>query len=670
MIPTASETSATAAQLAEALLRGEVVPYYQPKIAIDGLRVVAVEVLARWIHPTQGHLAAADFLPLAGSAGLMGNVNDVVIQTAIKDAQTWPSVDPVGISFNVAIDYLRSADSVDRLQNLFRGSHLAPARVTIEIDAAILKQLTPALAQRLRAIKAAGMRLSLDGYGVDDLPMEMLADLPVDEIKMYRVAIAAADSSETERAKLRNTITTITGQKIEVTAIGLETATDRALASDFGFHSAQGYFIARPMANAQLQKFIAEKGALLMPSFQSEFDTATRQKAIVAAVAAAREASAAAGKGRILVVDDMATNRFLVSSSLVAAGYVVVEANDGESALKIVEQGGIDAMIMDHLMPNMTGIEVLKRLRLKHSSYALPIIIVTSIYDTDIVLDAIASGANDYITKPFESLVLQARLDAHIERKRFAENMLKAKEEADRANRAKSDFLNSMSHELRTPLNGILGMAELMEMDIEAAGHDQYTETIRLIRHSGNILLDLITDLLDLGRIEAGKMVVQLENVNLAELANVVAELARPMTSKNNNTLTVEIEAGLQVIHTDRMRLRQVLFNLVSNAGKFTENGAISINLRRSKPDSAAWVLLEVADTGIGMTPDECAVLFQQFSQANQNIWARYGGSGLGLMISKHIVELLGGELSVQSNKGQGSTFTARLPLNPPVAVH
>ena len=624
-----------------------------------------MEVLARWISPTLEHVAAADFIPLAERLGLIDKVNDLVIRQAIKDASTWAGGGAsIGISFNVSIQYLSQPDAVTQLSALFIGSATHPGHVTVEINADLLTQLTPELTQRLRAIKAAGMRISLDGYGADDIPMDLLSSIPVDEIKIHRFAITAANHSDDERVKLSSRIATVGGRKIEVTAIGIETAADHASAAALGFHSAQGYFFARPINGHEFQLLIA--GPLPTPSLLPLSRTeAPMQQGVSPQTTSApyrSDTPGSTGKGRILVVDDMATNRFLISAALVSAGYVVIEAASGNTALEIIEQGGIDAMIMDHLMPDLTGLDVLKRICLTHSQHTLPVILVTSLYDTGIVMDALASGANDYVTKPFESMVLQARLDTHIDRKRFADGLVQAKEEAVRANRAKSEFLSSMSHELRTPLNGILGISELLDMAIKEAGHTQYAENVDLIRYSGQVLLDLINDLLDLGRIESGKMELRFEDIDVAELVNAVASMTRPLITKNENELVIEIGNVASRMHTDWLRLRQVLVNLVRNAAKFTSKGRVTVRVQPRTAQGAEWIDFAVRDTGIGMTEEECIKLFQPFSQANQNIRARYGGSGLGLMISKTIAELLGGQLTVASAKDEGSTFTLILP--------
>jgi two-component system, sensor histidine kinase and response regulator len=643
-------------QWSAGLHRGEIFPYYQPKVSAKGTGVLGAEVLARWISPSLGNLPASSFIPLATRLGLIDKVTEAIVGKTLEDAHSWSDLDSPPVSFNVSTEYLAAPGAGARLVDLFNDSVVPAASITIEIDADFIRNPAVELLGNIRLVKAAGMRICLDNFDPQLAELQFPYGLPVDEIKIGLGAIDALDANALSRSQLLGRIAALGRRDIELTATGLESAADRIRVAHLGFHCAQGYGIGRPMSMAQWQTFVARN--------------ALDRRGAADSAPPGNGATEKTSRGRILIVDDMATNRFLISSCLVAEGYTVVEADSGEAALKFVARGGIDAMIMDYLMPGMSGVQVLKQVRRAHSSTTLPILIVTSFYDTGTVLDALASGANDYVTKPFESQVLLARLDAHIERKRFADELLRAKDDAVSANVAKSEFLSAMSHELRTPLNGILGLAELLDLEIAEAGHTQYAESVKLIRRSGKLLLDLISELLDLGRIESGNMAMKLENVEVAGLIDNVTGLSRVLIDKSGNRLAVEIANDVVHVHCDRTRLQQVLLNLLGNAAKFTANGKIGLTVRRGTDLGREWIDFAVSDSGIGMTETECAVLFKPYSQANQDIWSRYGGTGLGLMICKNIVELLGGRLEVQSAMGVGSTFTVRLPVrHVPVAA-
>ena len=231
--------------------------------------------------------------------------------------------------------------------------------------------------------------------------------------------------------------------------------------------------------------------------------------------------------------------------------------------------------------------------------------------------------------------------------------------QAEAANRAKSAFLATMSHELRTPLNIILGYSELALEHLEERGDDETAEDLRRVHGAGQHLLGLISDVLDLSRIEADRLEIGREPFDLDEMVREMVLSFQPLALNNTDELLAEVPLGLVVTGLDRTRVRQILLNLVSNAIKFTRNGQIRIRVRR---DGEHHLDISVRDTGIGIPADKLAVIFLPFTQVDPSTTRRYEGSGLGLAISRRLAELMGGTLSVESSPGRGSTFTLRLP--------
>ena len=228
------------------------------------------------------------------------------------------------------------------------------------------------------------------------------------------------------------------------------------------------------------------------------------------------------------------------------------------------------------------------------------------------------------------------------------------------ASRHKSQFLANMSHELRTPLNAIIGVSEMLREDAQAAQQD--VEPLDRVLGAGRHLLALINDVLDLSKIEAGRMELHLESFPLAPLIADVVRTVEPLASKNANRVAVHCDAAIGTLHADQMRLRQALLNLMSNANKFTEKGTITVAARQGRERGRDWITLAVADTGIGMTGEQMGRLFQEFSQASSATASKYGGTGLGLTISRRFCQMMGGDILVASEPGRGSTFTIRLP--------
>ena len=236
-----------------------------------------------------------------------------------------------------------------------------------------------------------------------------------------------------------------------------------------------------------------------------------------------------------------------------------------------------------------------------------------------------------------------------------------ARDQALEASRAKSTFLAQMSHELRTPLNAIIGYSELLQEDASDPGQ---VEDLGRIHAAGKHLLTLINDVLDLSKIEAGRIELCPETFELEKFLADLAMTVRPLIDKNRNTLALETDGPPGVMHTDPTRLKQCLLNLLSNASKFTHEGTVRLHTARETAEDREWLIFEVSDSGIGMTPEEMGKLFQAFSQANASTTRKYGGTGLGLAITRRLCQMMGGDVTVRSEPGKGSTFTIRVPAD------
>jgi len=232
----------------------------------------------------------------------------------------------------------------------------------------------------------------------------------------------------------------------------------------------------------------------------------------------------------------------------------------------------------------------------------------------------------------------------------------------DEANRLKSQFLANVSHELRTPLNAIMGYSEMLMEDAAEAGAEQAVADLEKINTSGKHLLELINTLLDISKIEAGKMDIHLETFSVADMVKEVTAVIRPLAQKNSNRLEVQCDNDTGSMNADLTKVRQVLFNLLSNACRFTEHGTVAMHVVRESSGEADWLLFRVRDTGIGLTGEQIGRLFQEFAQAEASTARNYGGTGLGLALSRRLCRMMGGDIEVESKVGEGSVFTVRLP--------
>ena len=306
--------------------------------------------------------------------------------------------------------------------------------------------------------------------------------------------------------------------------------------------------------------------------------------------------------------------------------------------------------------------------------------------------DGVAIGSTVFhrlVVRPFterQIALLQTFADQAviaIENARLFEQLQEANSQLAEASRHKSQFLANMSHELRTPLNAIIGYSEMLQEEAEDLDQESLIPDLQKVNAAGKHLLGRINDILDLSKIEAGRMDLSIEEVNVAALIDEVQAVARPLIDKNGNMLVVECPDDVGAMHADLTKVRQALFTLLSNAAKFTDHGRIEVRVARSElrvtsgddPNppletrNSQLITFSVSDTGIGMTQEQLGRLFEAFAQAEASTRSKYGGTGLGLAISRHFCRLMGGDLTVESEYGRGSTFTVSLPVQVPVPL-
>jgi PleD family two-component response regulator len=362
----------------------------------------------------------------------------------------------------------------------------------------------------------------------------------------------------------------------------------------------------------------------------------------------------------ILVVEDDPVVRSLTRDALEDEGYSVIEAEDGIAACEACAKTVPSLIMTDVLMPRMDGFELCRVLRRRPDTHHVPILVATGLDDHQSIATAYEVGATDFISKPINWLILGYRIRYMLRAANAFTDLLVEKERAEAADRAKSAFLANMSHELKTPLNAIIGFSGIMRDEMFGPIGAQYADYAKIIGDSGAHLLTIINDILELATSEVQGLKLCEEDADIPAVVAFSTNIVAEMALKADIACTMMVEPGLPGFRGDGKKLQQILINLLSNAIKFTPAGG-RVDLTAGR-DASGGLVLRVADTGIGIAPDQMAVALMPFGQIDSTLSRKYDGAGLGLPLTKRLVDLHGGTLRINSAPGLGTTVTARFP--------
>jgi two-component system, sensor histidine kinase and response regulator len=379
--------------------------------------------------------------------------------------------------------------------------------------------------------------------------------------------------------------------------------------------------------------------------------------------------------GNILIVDDLPENIRLLSDILNEQGYQVRGVVKGSIVLNVAKSGWAELILLDINMPEMDGYQVCQHLQADPQTASIPVIFLSASNDLLDKVKAFRVGGVDYIIKPFQVEEVLARVTTHLKLCKLQNTLEQeveartlqltlALQEADSANLAKSNFMANMSHELLTPLNAVIGYSEILKEEATEIGQEAlFLPDLEKIHSAAHNLLGIIHNVLNLSKIDTDKIELNLETVTIFSIIEEVFATSKPLIYKSANTLVVNLPESDFDVYVDVFKVRSGLLNLLNNANKFTKKGIIILTVSSCRDGDRDFVSFRVTDTGIGIAPEHIKQLFKPFSQVDDSSTRKYGGVGLGLVLTEKFCRTMGGKIEVESEVGMGSHFTIKLPI-------